>query len=250
VSAGRAPAERTSPVIGITAYPRVVEIVPALTLLHTANRYFVDGVVRAGGVPVILPVLDRSLAAEAVGAVDGLLLPGGGDVASALYDEAPVPETGGVDESRDGWEIACVHAALALGRPVLAICRGAQVLNVALGGSLVQDVPAETGERHGWSERFGEHVHQVRLEPGCRLAGLLGATEVGTNSLHHQAVGRLGAGVVAVGWAPDGTVEAIEVEGHPEVVAVQWHPELLEDDPVQQRLFRWLVEASGRPGAV
>ncbi len=237
----------TTPLIGITAYPRMVEIVPTTTLLHTANRYYVDAVARAGGLPVVLPVLDPALAPAAVAPLDGLVLPGGGDVDPACYGEEPAPETAGVDPARDAWELACARAALDRRLPLLATCRGAQVLNVALGGSLIQDVPTATGERHGWAARYTEAVHHVRIAPGCRLAGLLGTTELGINSLHHQAVGRPGAGVEPVAWAEDGTVEAIEVDGHPEVVAVQWHPELLEADAAQQRLFEDLV-ARARAG--
>ncbi len=236
------------PLIGITAYPRTVDIVPQPTLLHTASRWYVESVVRAGGCPVVLPVMGPALAATAVGPLDGLILPGGGDVDPGCYDERPAPETNTVDPSRDAWEMACLHAALERRLPVLAICRGVQLLNVALGGSLVQDVPSATGEPHGWAARFDEHVHPVRLDPASRLAAALGTDEVGTNSLHHQAVDRLGDGVRAVGWAPDGTVEAIEVDGHPEVVAVQWHPELLVSDDRNQGLFRDLVD-NARSGA-
>jgi putative glutamine amidotransferase len=232
------------PLIGITAYPRVVDIVPGPTLLHTANRYYVDSVIRAGGLPVILPAVDPSLAGVAVGRVDGLVLPGGGDVAPELYGEEPDPTVRGVDELRDTWEIACALVALEQRRPMLATCRGLQVLNVALGGSLVQDVPTVTGERHGFADRFQELVHGIRVDPDSRLAGLVGACTIGANSLHHQAVARLGSGVRAVAWAPDGTIEAVEVDEHPEVVAVQWHPELLSDDPVHQGLFRHLVVQS------
>jgi putative glutamine amidotransferase len=111
---------------------------------------------------------------------------------------------------------------------------------------LIQDVPTATGVNHSWATRYDEHVHQVAIAPQSRLAGLLGADEVGTNSLHHQAVGRPGTGVAPVAWAPDGTVEAFEVDGRPEVVAVQWHPELMATDAVQQRLFGSLVDTATR----
>jgi len=236
----------TPPLIGITAYPRVVEIVPVPTLLHTANRYYVDAVVRAGGCPLILPVTDPALAAVAVRALDGLVLPGGGDVDPAQYGEAPLPETAAVDAGRDAWEMACALAALDRSLPVLATCRGAQVLNVALGGSLVQHIPAVTGARHSWATRYTEEVHDVTVAAGSRLAEVLGCDALGTNSLHHQAVDRPGAGVRPVAWAEDGTVEGFEVEGHPEVLAVQWHPELMPDDPSQQRLFADLVRRAAR----
>lgn len=236
---------RRRPVIGITAYPRVVEIVPVPTVLHTANRFYVDSVVRAGGVPLVLPVVDPDLAGSVIDRIDGLVVPGGGDVDPARYGEERAPETHTVDADRDAWELACLAAALEARLPVLATCRGMQVLNVALGGTLVQHLPAVTECGHGAADRYTEGVHRVRLAPASNLARLLGATEVSTNSLHHQAVGRLGEGVCAVGWAPDGTVEAIEVTPHPEVVAVQWHPELMPDDPAQQGLFADLVARAG-----
>jgi gamma-glutamyl-gamma-aminobutyrate hydrolase PuuD len=223
------------PRIGITSYPRVVDIVTGPTLLHTANKFYVESVVRAGGVPVILPAVDPALAGAALGGVDGLVLPGGGDVDPASYGETPAPEVDNVNPDRDAWELACAHAALDARLPMLATCRGVQVLNVALGGSLVQHLPV----RHGFAARYREGVHPVRLDPGCRLAAVFESTEVAVNSLHHQAVDRLGSGVRAVGWADDGTVEAVEVDDHPEVIAVQWHPELMEDP--QQALFRELI---------
>jgi putative glutamine amidotransferase len=235
----------TAALIGITSYPRVVDIVPTPTVLQTANRFFVESVVRAGGVPVILPVVAPELAAAAVGRVDGLVVPGGGDVDPARYGEEPSPETNTVDGDRDAWEVACIEAAMARRLPVLAVCRGMQVLNVALGGTLVQHLPAVTECRHAWADRYAEGVHRVRLAPGSRVAAVVGGTELDTNSLHHQAVARLGEGVTAVGWAADGTVEAVEVERHPEVLAVQWHPELMEHDEAQQRLFVDLVSRAG-----
>jgi putative glutamine amidotransferase len=235
----------TQPLIGITAYPRAVDIVPVPTVLHTISRFYVDAIVRAGGVPLVLPVMSAALAAAVLGRVDGLLLPGGGDVDPARYGQARQPQTRSVDPERDTWEVACAAGALALGLPLLAICRGAQVLNVALGGSLVQDLAG--GSSHACAARYDEHVHDVRIAAGSRLAEVLGADEVGANSLHHQAVDRPGNGVRAVAWAADGTVEGIEVDGHPEVLAVQWHPELLPDEPVHQRLFHDLVaSAAGR----
>jgi putative glutamine amidotransferase len=127
---------------------------------------------------------------------------------------------------------------------MLAVCRGAQILNVALGGTLRQHIPRTTGTRHMWTARWSEPVHSVRVARDSRLAITLGTTELEVNSLHHQAVATVGAGVRPVGWAPDGTIEAIEIEAHPEVVAVQWHPELLADDPVEHRLFRAVVAAA------
>jgi putative glutamine amidotransferase len=225
------------PLVGISAYPRTVDIVPIPTVLHTISRFYVDAVARAGGAPVVLPVVDPGLAPAVLGRLDGLVLPGGGDVGPGCYGAEPEPETHGVDPERDAWELACASFAVDEGLPLLAICRGAQVLNVALGGTLEQHVPG-----HARADRYDEHVHPVRLAP--RLAAVMGADEVGANSLHHQAVGRPGTGVEPIGWAPDGTVEAFEVDRRPAVLAVQWHPELLPDEPAHQRLFSELVAAA------
>lgn len=232
------------PLIGITAYPRTVDIVPVPTVLYTISRFYTEAVVRAGGVPVILPVLEPTLAAAALGRVDGLVIPGGGDVGPVAYGADAAPETRGVDPARDAWELACAAAALERGLPLLAICRGAQVLNVALGGTLDQHVPG-----HSCADRYQELVHRIRIAPG--LASVMGVAgdEVGANSLHHQAVGRPGRGVRPVAWAPDGTVEAFEVDGHPDVRAVQWHPELLPEEEAHQRLFSELVSAAAASAA-
>jgi putative glutamine amidotransferase len=230
------------PIIGISAYPRVVETATGPALLHTSSRFYVEGVERAGGVPVILPVLDPDVAEELLGAVDGLLLTGGGDVQPSRYGARPIAETHNVDPLRDAFEIRLIQVAIAADMPLLATCRGMQVLNVAMGGSLIQHVPAVTGQGHDHADRWHEGVHRVKIEPDSHLAEALGATEVEVNSIHHQAVDVAAPGTRAVAWAEDDTVEAIEVPGSPQVVAVQWHPELLEDWPEQQGLFRQLVE--------
>ncbi len=230
------------PRIGISAYPRTVETAIGPTLLHTCSRHYVDSVVRAGGLPVVLPVLEVDDAAELLAGVHGLLLTGGGDVAPARYGAHPVPETHTVDPARDAFEIRLLSLAIEGDLPLLATCRGMQVLNVALGGSLIQHVGAVSDHDHDRVDAWGEAVHRVKVEPDSHLADALGVTEVEVNSLHHQAVAEAAPGTRPVAWAPDGTIEAIELPGSPHVVAVQWHPELLEDVPEQQGLFRQLVE--------
>jgi len=230
------------PVIGISAYPRVVETSVGFTLLHTASRFYVEGVERAGGVSVVLPVMSPDAVDDVLGAVHGVLLTGGGDVQPARYGAHPVAETDGVDPARDDFDIRLLERAMAADLPVLATCRGMQVVNVALGGSLIQHVPAVTGQLHFHNDRWREGVHRVKIEPDSHLAEALGATEVDVNSIHHQAVDEAAPGTRAVAWAEDDTIEAIEVPGSPHVVAVQWHPELLEDRPEQQGLFRQLVD--------
>jgi len=230
------------PLIGISAYPKTYDAATGPTLLHTTSRYYVESVERAGGVPVVLPVTDPDDVPALLSAVQGVVLTGGGDVQPSLYGEAPAPETHNVDPRRDAFDIALFHGALERDIPVLAICRGMQVVNVALGGTLVQHVPAITGQHHDQNKRGHEGVHKVKIEPDSHLAEALGTTELEVNSIHHQAVLEAGPGARAVAWADDGTVEAFEVEGNRHLVAVQWHPELLEDWPEQQGLFRQLVQ--------
>ena len=230
------------PVIGISAHPRIVEIATGHALLHTASRYYVDSVERAGGLPVILPVLDPDAVDHYLPVVSGILLTGGGDVAPSRYGAMPIAETHNVDPLRDAFEIRLIRAAIEADMPLLATCRGMQVLNVAMGGSLIQHVPHATGQEHDRVDRWRDAVHKVKIEPDSHLAEAMGATEVEVNSIHHQAVDQAAPGTRAVAWAEDDTVEAIEVPGSPHIVAVQWHPELLEDWPEQQGLFRQLVE--------
>jgi putative glutamine amidotransferase len=230
------------PVIGISAFPRVVETSIGRTLVHTASRFYVESVVRAGGVPVVLPVVDADDVLPLIAVVDGLVITGGGDVQPSRYHAKPIPETQYVDPARDDFDFRLFELALERGTPVLATCRGMQVVNVALGGSLVQHVPAVTGQVHNHTDRGTEPVHKVKIEPESRLAEALGETELDVNSLHHQAVSEAAPGTRAVAWAEDGTIEAIELDSAPGVVAVQWHPELLEDWPEQQGLFRQLVD--------
>ncbi|HEX2274130.1 MAG TPA: gamma-glutamyl-gamma-aminobutyrate hydrolase family protein [Acidimicrobiales bacterium] len=234
------------PVIGISAYPRLVETSLGATLLHTTSRFYVESVERAGGVPVVLPVMSPEAVDDVLPVVHGVLLSGGGDIQPSRYGAKPVAETSGVDPARDDFDIRLLELAIEAEVPVLATCRGMQVLNVALGGSLIQHVPAATGQVHYRNDRWREGVHRVKIEPDSQLAEALGATEVEVNSIHHQAVDQAAPGTRAVAWADDDTVEAIELPGSPHVVAVQWHPELLEDWPEQQGLFRQLVEHARR----
>jgi putative glutamine amidotransferase len=232
----------TKPLIGISAYPKTYEAATGPTLLQTASRYYVESVERAGGVPVVLPVTDPELVPAMLSAVQGVVLTGGGDVQPALYRATPAPETHNVDPRRDAFDIELVRCSLERDIPVLAICRGMQVVNVALGGTLVQHVPAVTGQHHDQNDRGHDAVHRIKIEPDSHLAEALGETELDVNSIHHQAVLEAAPGSRAVAWAEDGTVEAFEVEGNQQLVAVQWHPELLEDMPEQQGLFRQLVQ--------
>jgi len=190
---------------------------------------YASAIQRAGGVAVLLPPAPPALAAAALDGAHGLLISGGPDVDPARYGADRHPRTGGAREERDEWELALARAALDRDLPLLAVCRGMQVLNVALGGTLVQHLPDLVGsEVH--SPVVGEHGrHDVRLEPGSRLAGVLGEqTVVATH--HHQAVDRLGDGLLACGWADDKVVEAVELPGRTWTYGVQWHPEAYDGD--------------------
>jgi putative glutamine amidotransferase len=231
-----------SPRIGITTSPGTNADRPADVL----NRAYIDAVVAAGGLPIVIPMLDPSLAGSMLASVDALVLSGGGDVDPARYGQQPVPEVAGVDRRRDTWELAIVRAALRRGTPVLGICRGAQVLNVACGGTLVQDLPSISEHPHRASDRWGEVVHLVEVDPASKLADVVDVLTVGANTLHHQAVAEVGAGLCAVAWAHDGTVEAVEADDARAVLGVQWHPELLTEHEPHRALFTWIVEQGAR----
>jgi putative glutamine amidotransferase len=233
------------PRIGVTSTPGKVDD----HFVERVDRALVDAVVRAGAIPFGLPVLDLADVEAALLGLDGLLLTGGGDVDPTRYGELPVPEVFGIDPGRDAFEAALVLAAVRADLPVLGICRGCQVMNVALGGSLVQHVPAVTGRDHYRKDLSLVTVHGVRVTPGSVLAGVVGATNVEVNSLHHQAVDRLGDGLRAVAWSDDGVVEGVESALPARLLGVQWHPELLPGLPAHDRLLDWLVTEAGRPAA-
>src|ERR671918_452345 len=200
---------------------------------------------RAGGQEAILA--PRELGTEEAGRLldrfDGLLLIGGGDIDPKHYGEDPLPECYGIDTEADLFEMQLVRAAIDRGMPVLAICRGFQVLNVATGGTLDQHITGREGLIGHGIPGVSPEMHEVRLEPGTWAAKAMGTETVQVSSSHHQAAARVGEGIVVSGRASDGIVEAME---HPDgswVVAVQWHPErTAETDPAQQGLFDALVE--------
>lgn len=185
--------------------------------------------------------LSRDAPVEAmVDRLDGLVLSGGGDVDPTLYGAEQEPGCGAVEKERDLWELEILAEAIDRGLPVFGICRGLQVLNVVRGGTLVQDVAPDAGDGHPRFDRPRyETAHAVRLAEGTLAAALYG-TELQVNSLHHQVVAEVGAGLVASGRSPDATVEALEMPGQP-VLAVQWHPEALRRTAADPGL-RWLVE--------
>ena len=240
-----------APVVGITSTPLSQQspVLPVERALNALDRAYIDAVCRAGGASVVLPVQDPSLAEDVVAHLDALVLSGGGDVDPARYGAAPHPAVAGVDVQRDSWEIALVHEARRQGRPMLGICRGAQLLNVALGGTLVQHLPdahAE-GDPHLVPDRFDDAAHHVQIEPGSRLAKVLDRETLCVNTLHHQAVDRTGSELVVVARDQHGVVEGIEHPDEP-ILGVQWHPELIAHVPPHEQPFRWIVEEAARRG--
>ncbi len=236
---------RRSPLIGVST---------SITVAASPERAYVNStylhaVQQAGGVPVPLPPQLSAASLQRLGAeLDGLLLTGGGDVDPALWGEAPHPKLYDVAPSRDTLETSALHLALGRSLPVLAVCRGLQVLNVALGGTLYQDVATEPGTQllHSQKEPRDQPTHKVKVASGSRLAETLGADEIEVNSMHHQAIHRLGRGLTAVAWAPDQLVEGAEWDDPARfVLGVQWHPEeLVGHSEPARRLFSALVAAA------
>ncbi len=230
------------PLIGISSYGRAGK-----RLSFSLPCDYVDAVRRAGGVPIVLPAAEGEIP-EALEAISGLILSGGGDIDPSHYGGTPHRANYGISLERDGFEIALAGAALTRpDLPLLCICRGMQVLNVALGGDLVSHIPDHYGNEVLHRHRTRRHVeHPVHIEPSSQVARILGTTEMPVRSWHHQAVGRLGRGLRAVAWAADGVIEAVEADQLPFSIAVQWHPEVgALHDPRHLRLFEALVEAAG-----
>lgn len=201
------------------------------------------GAVSTGGAaPVIVPPYAPEDDVEAIlDRVDGVVLSGGPDIHPCLYGQEEHPELGPTDIGLDRFEVGFVRRALERDLPLLGICRGAELLNVALGGTLIQHV-----EGHRQTEEARIPGHDVRVEEGSRLAGVLGQTDVAVNTFHHQAIDKLGGGVRAVAWSADGLVEGIEVSGRDFALGVQWHAEGMIDEPSQRRLFSQFAEAARR----
>ena len=228
-----------APLVAVTATARVVEGVERVRL----NAAYVRALESAGLVPVVVPPLETAgTAVRVLDAVSGLVLSGGEDVDPSRYGEIPHPELGPVNCARDETELALLARARELGLPTLAICRGIQVVNVGLGGSLIQDLPSQRQNvaTHEVDDERDTRVHGVRVDPDSRLASILGAHSLAVNSIHHQAVDRLGEAMRVSARADDGTIEGVESDDPSWwMVGVQWHPEELTTtpEPWDRRLF-------------
>jgi putative glutamine amidotransferase len=220
------------PVVGITTYVEAAAWGHWQLDAALIPYDYVRGIERAGGRALLVPPSDGGVE-ETLDALDGLLLSGGNDLEPSSYGAEPHPATGGTKPERDRAELALLQGALERDMPVLAVCRGVQVLNVARGGDLVQHLPDVVGheEHRAVVGEFSEH--SVRVDPSSKL----GAVDGPVKSHHHQGLGRIGAGLREVAWAEDGTVEAVEDPARRFALGVLWHPEAAED----ARLFEALV---------
>ncbi|EPZ44176.1 gamma-glutamyl-gamma-aminobutyrate hydrolase family protein [Alicyclobacillus acidoterrestris] len=244
----------TKPLIGLTGTRQTRQsTLPGLPLqgVFLSDDYAL-GIERVDGIPVVIPYLTDEVAlGELAKRLDGLVLSGGEDVDPALYGQDPHYGLGEVIAQRDALEIALVQMMRAQRKPILGICRGMQVINVALGGTLYQDLPRQWKGKIQHSQKAPRNhlSHRVKIDAASRLAACFGGeTSIRVNSFHHQAVKDVAKSLRAVAWDPDGLVEGVESTGaDPFTLAVQWHPEnLWRDDETVLGLFRALVEAAAR----
>lgn len=218
---------------------------PARRMLALGTSYL-DAIALAGGTPMILAPLRTREVSSLLDRLDGICLSGGPDLHPSTYGATDHPKLGPTEPDVDFFELDLARAARRRGMPLLAVCRGLQVLNVARGGTLLQHVPDVTGDRiaHRQPEPAGSPTHGVRVQERSRLADIVGSTAIEVNSFHHQAVDRLGDGLRAVAWAEDGIVEGVEAPGPGFTIGVQWHAECLVERPEHAALFSRFVDAA------
>jgi putative glutamine amidotransferase len=222
---------------------------PARKRFDYLKREYYEAILQAGGIPILLPNVETpSSLGPIIESLDGLLLTGGGDMNPAFYAQTPHPLTYEPTPARDNFELAVFEQMLELRKPILGICRGLQVINVALGGTLYQDLtcinrPTLT---HADPDQTTKVFHKVAVDSDSLLFRIVGAAEIETNSSHHQAVDELGRGLRAVAYAPDGIIEAIELDGFDFVLSVQWHPEGIIDRDHSQMLFTAFIDQASK----
>lgn len=235
------------PLIGISSSSIIDQFGKEYNRAYARNA---KAVASAGGLPIYIPTgLDESTLRAIYDRVDAVLIPGGPDVDPSVYGQERHPLTVQIDHPRDELELTLARWSVADDRPLFGICRGHQVINVALGGTLVQDIPSQTGTPLTHDQEDGlprnNRLHDVTIDSASRLASILGTTQLSVNSLHHQSVQKPAPGALVTAHAPDGIVEALEIPDKRFALSVQWHPEdLYEGDAMQQALFTSFVEAA------
>jgi putative glutamine amidotransferase len=219
------------------------------------NSAYVRSVSAAGGLPIIVsPLIGSAYAARALDGIDGLVLTGGEDMDPAWYNADRSPLLNPPSRERDIYELAIFAAARQRELPILGICRGIQLINVAMGGTLYQDLPSERPGpvNHNRAGTRTDRSHAIRVTPGSLAAEALGEATLSVNSFHHQGIRELAPGLVATGWSEDGLIEVVEgAEGQPWILAVQWHPEEMHAEVAapERGLFKALVERAGTAAA-
>lgn len=240
------------PVIGITT--RTAPVPPSSLPSVMLQQSYTNAIRGAGGIPVLIPSdIGEENWETVLGRFDGLLFTGGSDIDPQYFNGVPHPAVYGIDKHRDSIELGFTRAAAAKGIPFLGICRGIQVINVALGGTLYTHIPDQLpgALQHDYPGEDGipartTLAHPVRLESESEFKRIVQEGELRVNSLHHQGIKDISTQLNAAAYSPDGLVEAVELPGHPFGVAVQWHPEWLTDQEPTQRLFKAFVAAAGR----
>jgi putative glutamine amidotransferase len=237
------------PIIGLTTRK---DLTPGGLPAVMAQQSYIHAIIQAGGAPVLIPSdLPEAGWRELHGRLDGILFTGGGDIAIEHFGGQPHPKVAEVDEARDALELGLARSAAESGTPFLGICRGIQVVNVALGGTLYTDIfdQLEGALDHSCAdadlpEGRTRLIHPVHIDEDSQVGQIIRVSDLQVNSLHHQGIKDLAPGLRTVGFAPDGLIEAVEISNHPFAIAVQWHPEWLTKHESAQRLFKAFVDAA------
>jgi putative glutamine amidotransferase len=235
-------------IIAITTWRKLDE--QNYASFHLAEAY-IEALTQAGACPILIPLgLSEDDLKNLLAGCDGVVFSGGGDISPQFYGASPSPAIKGIDTDRDGLELALFRLVEEKRRPFLAICRGLQLVNVALGGTLCADIAGcHTGAiKHDFMEKYPRNfrAHEVKISSQSQLEGILGCSSLEVNSIHHQAVEQLAPDLIASAHSADGLVEAVELSDHPFGIGVQWHPECLLEMPEMRKLFKSFISAAGR----
>ena len=238
----------TFPIIGVTSYRNQSQLGFDQ---YSISEHYISSLAQAGACPIIIPLgLGEVAMDDLLSRLDGVLFSGGGDIHPRFYSSPGHSQVAEVDEDRDRVELYLLKQILRMQRPILGVCRGLQLINVGLGGSLWDDLGAQNPEflDHDCSSDWPrDHLaHEIVIHPDSRLAEILGAKQAQVNSLHHQGIRSLSEQLRPLASAPDGLIEAVEIRGYPYGIGVQWHPEWMPQDPQMQALFRSFVSAAKR----